>query len=142
MARPRKYTNEQMIAALKETKGMVYLAAERMGCDPSTIFDRARISPVVRKAIGTERGKVVDTSELKLFQAIMRDEPWAITLALKTIGKDRGYVERQEHDHTGELQLEIIEEIIDDCEPAAAPQNGAAGATNGTPPPGAGRLPS
>ena len=40
---------------------------------------------------------MVDTAELKLWQCIQNGEAWGITLCLKTIGKDRGYVERQEH---------------------------------------------
>jgi hypothetical protein len=93
MARPRVYTNEQMIAALTQTKGMVYLAARTMGCDPGTIFDRAKRSPAVAACIRTQRAEVVDTAELKLYSAILAGEPWAIRLCLTTLGRDRGYAE-------------------------------------------------
>ena len=39
---------------------------------------------------------MIDTAELKLWQSIQNGEAWGITLCLKTLGKDRGYVERQE----------------------------------------------
>ncbi len=94
--RKRKYTDEQMIAALGECKGMVYLAAARIGCSPDAIYDRAKISPDVAAVLVCERGKVIDAAELKLYQAIMNGEPWAIQMCLKTLGKSRGYVERTE----------------------------------------------
>ena len=39
---------------------------------------------------------MVDLAEQKLWESIQHGEPWGITLCLKTLGKDRGYVERQE----------------------------------------------
>jgi hypothetical protein len=38
---------------------------------------------------------MIDTAEMKLYQSINRGEAWGIAFALKTIGKDRGYVEQQ-----------------------------------------------
>jgi hypothetical protein len=96
MARPQVYTNDEIISALVEKKGLVYLAAKRLACSPNTIYARARTSPAVAEAIASQRGEVVDTAEMKLFEAIEAREAWAIALTLKTLGKDRGYVERQE----------------------------------------------
>jgi hypothetical protein len=93
MARPRVYTNEELISALTETKGLVFLAARKLGCDASTIYRRARQSKAVAAAIRQQRGELVDTAELALYNGILRGEAWAVTLALKTLGKDRGYVE-------------------------------------------------
>ena len=33
-----KYTAAQVIAAVRETKGMLTIAAKRLGCDPVTIY--------------------------------------------------------------------------------------------------------
>jgi hypothetical protein len=43
-----KWTADQMIAALKETKGMVYLAAELLGCAPKTVYSYAQRFPTVQ----------------------------------------------------------------------------------------------
>jgi hypothetical protein len=96
MGRPRKYTDEQIIDALRETKGMVYLAAQNIGCEADTIYNRAKQCKEIAALIEEERGKVIDKAELKLFDAIQAGEPWAIRMVLATIGKHRGYVERQE----------------------------------------------
>lgn len=90
------YTAEQMIAALQETKGMVYLAAKRLGCAPQTVFNYIERHPSVQAAKQAERGEMIDTAELKLWQSIQNGEAWGIGYCLSRLGKDRGYVERTE----------------------------------------------
>jgi hypothetical protein len=91
-----KYTASQMVEALDKHKGMVYLAAEALGCSHKTVYNYAKRYVSVQEAIDRNRGKVLDTAELALYSAILRGEHWAVTFALRTIGKDRGYVERGE----------------------------------------------
>ena len=95
MAKP-KFTATQVAQALDQHKGMVYLAAKALGCSHVTIYNYAKRHPTVQEAIDRNRGQVLDTAELSLYNAILREEHWAITFALRTIGKDRGYTERQE----------------------------------------------
>jgi hypothetical protein len=96
MAGKQRYTPQQVIAALHTTRGLVFLAAERLGCDPDTITNYCKRYPTVQAAKDAERGRLVDLAESKLLAALEAGEPWAITLTLKTLGKDRGYTERQE----------------------------------------------
>lgn len=112
MGRPSVYSTEEIIAALKQTKGMVYLAAELVGCDADTIYYRAKHEQPIANAIKSQRGKVVDTSEQKLFTAMEANEPWAIQMILKMLGKDRGYVEKMELDSTTKSTLEVTEVIV------------------------------
>ncbi len=100
----RKYTTEQIVAALHEMNGMIYLAARRLGCAPTTIYRRAEHVKIVQQAIQDSRGELVDIAEQKLRAAVLDREPWAVALVVKTLGKDRGYVERQE------VQIEIRRE--------------------------------
>lgn len=90
------YRTPDIIAALQKTHGMIYLAAESLGCSAMTIYRRADKDKKVRDTIDSYRGKLIDKAELKLEQAVMNGEPWAVTLTLKSLGKNRGYVERQE----------------------------------------------
>lgn len=92
----QKYTNAQILDAIKSVNGMVYLAARSIGCDPQTIYNRMNKYPTIRQAVDNARGEVVDIAEQKFRQAITNGEPWAVAMALKTLGKNRGYVERQE----------------------------------------------
>ena len=83
----KQYSDMQMIAALKKTKGLVFLAAKVIGCNPDTIYERAKTSEVIATAIKTERGQIIDTAEEKLFKAVQKNEAWAIAMVLKTLGK-------------------------------------------------------
>lgn len=85
-----------MIAALDHTKGMTFLAAKYLGCSHDTILRYCQNYPSVQAARDAHRGEMIDTAELKLWQSIQNGEAWGISMALKTLGKDRGYVERSE----------------------------------------------
>ena len=125
MGRPRKLSDEQIIAALRETKGLVSLAAHNLGCSTQTIYVRSKESQAIADAMGEERSKVIDLAEQKLYEALERGEKWAVELALRTIGRVRGYVEKQELETTSTSRLVIEEEIVggDDNPPGEAPQS-------------------
>jgi hypothetical protein len=95
-----RYTDKEIMDALRATKGMVYVAAQHLGCDPRTIKGRVAKSQRIRDVLEAERGKMGDTAELKLAQAIQNGEPWAIQFYLKTQAKDRGYTERIDITHS------------------------------------------
>ncbi len=90
------YSKKAIIEALHRTHGMIFLAAKEIGCAPVTIYRRAAKDKKIQDIIDSYRGQLIDKAELKLEQAVLNGEPWALNLALKTIGKQRGYVERQE----------------------------------------------
>src|SRR5262245_36413138 len=103
---------EQVAEALNATNGLVYLAAEKLGVHFATVYRYAQRYTLVRQAIDQQKGKRLDVAEAKLWQAVNKGESWAICFLLKTQGKERGYVERTEHEHRGSLVLEIVEEVI------------------------------
>lgn len=94
MANKPRYTARQVIQALQATQGMVYLAAERLHCDPQTVLNYCKRYPSVEAAKVAARGALLDVAEVKLWQAVQRGEAWAIAFALKTIGRTRGYGDR------------------------------------------------
>ena len=114
-ARPRNelYTPEQIVAAIREARGLVYHAAKQLGCSATTVRRYVNTYEQVAEALEESRGRIVDDAEGKLADAIGRGEAWAVTLALKTLGRDRGYVERQEHDHRSGGPKESLQELRD-----------------------------
>lgn len=89
-------STERIIECLRETNGLVSLAAKRVPCSISTINTRRKRVQAVEQVIQECRGELVDLGELALRKAVLNGEPWAVGLVLKTLGKERGYVERQE----------------------------------------------
>ncbi len=112
MTRKQQYTQDQVIAAIHETKGMVYIAAQRLGCTASTIYNYRDRYPRVRAAMEHEDGMINDTAEMKLYQAVMNGEPWAVQFRLRTKARDRGYVERVQTEVSGKdggpLQVRFV----------------------------------
>jgi hypothetical protein len=102
MTTRQRYTQKQIIDALKETKGMVYLAAKRLGCEAQTIYNYRDRYPAVRAEMEQQDGEVDDAAEMKLYQAIIAGEPWAVQFRLRTKGKGRGYVERVQNEVSGQ----------------------------------------
>ena len=94
MAGKPRFTVQQMSAALADTKGMVYLAAKRLGCHVNTVLSYCERYPMVEAVKQAARGEMLDECELRLWKAVQRDEAWAISFALKTVGRSRGYAER------------------------------------------------
>jgi hypothetical protein len=128
----QRFTPAQVIAALKKSKGMLFLAAKHLRCDHETILNYCKRYPAVERAKQALRGEMVDLAETRLQQAIQKGEPWGITLCLKTIGKDRGYVERQEVGGEGgqPLVLKVVYDNAPVLEPPPGPRQLDAG-TNG-----------
>ncbi len=85
------YSENQVIKALQKTHGMIYLAAEELGCSHVTIYSHIKKNPTVKAALEHINEKMLDVSELKLFDSIMNRESWAVKYYLSTKGRHRGY---------------------------------------------------
>jgi hypothetical protein len=105
-----KYTADQMIRALTETHGMKSAAARALHCSRRTVDRYIDNYPTVREAYEDAREIVLDMAEAALFREIQNGNITAIIFTLKTVGKHRGYVERQELTGAdgGAVPLEIV----------------------------------
>jgi transposase-like protein len=92
----RKYTPEQMIKALEESKGLIAPAARALGCSRDTVRSYMKEYAEVALAERDAREATTDVAERKLYQAIENGEAWAICFYLKCQGKQRGYIEKAE----------------------------------------------
>jgi alanine-alpha-ketoisovalerate/valine-pyruvate aminotransferase len=108
-----KYKTQEIIDALESMNGMVYLAARKLGCTAQTIYNRMAKSSAIKDALENSRGELIDISEQKLRQAVLNGEPWAVAMVLKTLGKQRGYVERQEITGKEGEPIESIVKVIE-----------------------------
>jgi hypothetical protein len=106
-----KFTADQMIRALNETKGMITLAAQKLDCAPNTVRRYIREYPTIAQAQKDARDKMTDAVELKLYEKIMSGDTTAMIFYLKTQAKERGYIERQEV--TGADGTPLMKLVID-----------------------------
>jgi uncharacterized Fe-S cluster-containing MiaB family protein len=94
--------------ALRQSRGMIAVAARVLGCERQTIYNAIKRHPEINDVVAGERELFVDTAELKLIDAVSKGQAWAIALALKTVGRNRGYVERQENVNTDVSMEELL----------------------------------
>jgi hypothetical protein len=103
----RKYTQEQVIEALEQSKGLIAPAARTLGCSRDTIRTYLEEYTAVAQAKLDQREAVTDMAENALYAAILRGEAWAICFYLKCMAKDRGYVEKAEISGPGGKPISI-----------------------------------
>lgn len=101
------HSTERIIQALYNNDGLVTRAAREVGCDPDTIWKRAKKVKAVQQAIDKSREGIIDEAETQLFQAVRAGERWAVNFALATIGKSRGYTKRKEVGFTGDVDITV-----------------------------------
>ena len=103
----RKYTQEQVIEALEQSKGLIAPAARALGCSRDTIRTYLEEYTAVAQAKLDQREAVTDMAENALYAAILRGEAWAVCFYLKTQAKDRGYIEKAEVSGPGGKPISI-----------------------------------
>jgi hypothetical protein len=96
MARKEKYTVEEVIAACADTGGVLTYVAARLGADRMTVAHYAKKYKTVRDALKQADEAITDLAETQHRKLIGAGYWPAIEYRLKTKGKARGYVERQE----------------------------------------------
>ena len=96
----QRYTAEQVIKAIVGSFGIKTAAANALGCTRQTIDNYIKRYPTVAQAYHEERERLVDMAESKFAEAINAGEWAAISFALRTLGKDRGFVESRALDVT------------------------------------------
>ena len=107
-----RYTTDEIGQALRQARGMLYVAAKQLGCSPTTIRARLAASPALQAIHEAERGHVNDVAELKLFQAIEDGQPWAIQFRLRTRARDRGYGDRLDVGVSVRQQAERLAQVL------------------------------
>lgn len=75
---------------------MIAIAARGLGCERKTIYNALARYPQLKEVLATEREFSLDSAEMKLFEAVDRAEAWAVCFYLKTQGRARGYIEKQD----------------------------------------------
>lgn len=102
-----RYTAAQFIKAIKGSAGIVTTIANRVGCDWYTAKKWITEHPTVQRAYVAEAETVTDMAESNLFKAMKAGDPWALKFYLATKGKGRGYVQKVETEHSGQMGVEM-----------------------------------
>lgn len=99
-----------IIAALEKTLGVVTPALEITGIGRTTFYQWIKQDEDFKNQVQSIGERSIDYVESKLFEQITDGNTTATIFYLKTKGKKRGYIERQEIAHEGIKTFEIIED--------------------------------
>lgn len=92
MANHAKYTVEEMAEAIKQYKWKTNIA-RFLGCSISTVTNYIERHDELKVLYEENRTRIVDMAESSLVRLINQGHPSATIFALKTLGKNRGYIE-------------------------------------------------
>ena len=107
MKTPR-ISDETLIELISKYKGFVTAVCKAADMSRQNFYKRMHKSEEIQDALFNAREEIIDMAESKLIRLIEELNPQAIMFALKTIGRDRGYIEKQEIDQTQKV-INIIE---------------------------------
>lgn len=108
MANCARYTTQQVIDAIKDSKGIKSIVAARLGCTRQTIDNYIKRHPTVARAYQEERERIVDIAEAQLLGKLRAGEWPAIRYTLSTLGKNRGYTEKSELEFMGAIETRDV----------------------------------
>jgi len=109
-------SKKAMIDALEKSLGVVTSACRSVGISRQTHYRWLEEDEEYKQQVDELANVALDYAETKLHNQITKENPTAIIFYLKTKGKKRGYVERQEISHEGLKTFQIEE--VDEQDPS------------------------
>ena len=106
-----EHNKKEILEALEKTLGNVTTACKMVGIGRTTFYDWMNNDEEFKKEVDDIQNVTLDYVEGKLINQIRQDNVTSIIFYLKTKGKGRGYVERQEI--SGDLDNQLIVRVID-----------------------------
>jgi len=97
-----------MIEALEKSLGVVTTACKSVGIARQTHYEWYREDEAYRKQVDDVADIALDFAESQLHKQIANGEVSSTIFYLKTKGKRRGYIERQETEHSGQVGTTVV----------------------------------
>jgi hypothetical protein len=112
---PRPPAKSRYLKAIKANRGVVVAVCQSLGVERTAFYRMAKRHPELWDAVNEAREELVDMAEARLHQRVAENDWQAINLVLKTLGRKRGYVERQElvGDPEQPVTVSIVREVVD-----------------------------
>jgi ACT domain-containing protein len=102
-------TKKALIEALTQTLGVATSACKIVGVDRTTFYKYIKDDPQFAEQVKDVQEVAIDFAESKLYEQIKESNTTATIFYLKTKAKHRGYVEKQEIQHSGEIDQRVQE---------------------------------
>jgi len=99
-----------MLEALEKSLGIVSTACKMVDISRQTHYAWLKADEQYKSAVNSIQDSVLDFAESHLYKLVKEGNPAATIFFLKTKGKKRGYIERQEIEVTEKKPLSWLDE--------------------------------
>lgn len=104
-----KHNKKALLTALEKALGVVTIACKDVGVGRTTFYNYYNADTEFKKAVDDVENIALDFAESQLHKQIKEGNTTATIFFLKTKGRKRGYIERQEIEHDGGITFKLIE---------------------------------
>lgn len=101
-------SDKEILDAIKASKGMLYIASKKLGCDPKDLQNRIKAVPTLKDAAFNEKEATKDFVELKIIEALQKGEPWALKFFAERQMRDRGYGDKSDIILNGSITIPFM----------------------------------
>ena len=91
-----EHTKKELLSALQSSLGVVSTACEKLGISRTTYYKYYNEDKSFKERVDNISEATIDFAESKLFELIKSGNVTATIFFLKTKGKNRGYIEKQD----------------------------------------------
>ena len=109
MSNKKKQYKKAILEALEKSLGVVTTACKQVGISRKTYYQYLKEDPEFSSEVRDIENVSLDFAESQLHKQIQNGSTAATIFLLKTKGKGRGFVERQEIEHQGGIKSTLIE---------------------------------
>lgn len=109
MANKSEHIKKALLEALEKSLGVVTTACRQAGVGRTTFYKYYKEDADFKKQVDDIENIALDFAESQLHKQIQEGSTAATIFYLKTKGKPRGYVERQQIEHQGGIESTLIE---------------------------------
>jgi len=96
-----KITKKRFKECTVDSGGVITTIANRLGVTRKSVYEYIEKNPELKEILHHEVEKILDLAERSLFSQVADKDLGATKYLLSTKGKNRGYVEKQEIEHSG-----------------------------------------
>lgn len=107
-----KLTTKKVKKALINSGGILQTVADRIGCTREHLHVYISKHPELVAARQEAREAMIDGAESQLKKSLDEGDPSSVRWYLSRIGKNRGYAEKQEVEHSGAIKLSVEDEAV------------------------------
>ena len=114
MSRAKKkkpLTIKQIDTGIRLTGGYLTMTAKKLGVTYNAIYARVQRSPQLQRTLEEIQESYLDLSEYSLMKKIKDEDLGAICFHLKCKGRGRGYIEKQQLEHSQDPENPIVQKI-------------------------------